>query len=161
MPSPQRPCQAYLLDGQEATISTDSFVRGEAVILPASLSVQGHMQPEGLGRPATRQPFPCVLLDDLSLKVAKVSIPMGKSEEKERRRGQVPPKGPSNSAPPHPPCQVRYQAPEEPCPLAGPQDLPLPQWTYMPVPVVTQSFLGEEFWESTPAAADSGPMAAP
>lgn len=87
-------------------MSTESFVPGEAVILPPTLSVQGHMQPEGLGRPATRQAFPCALLDDLSLKVAKVSIPMEKSEEK-RRRGQVPPKGPSNSAPPHPPRQVR------------------------------------------------------
>ena len=84
------------------------------------------MQPEGLGRPATRQAFLCALLDDLSLKVAKVSIPMGKSEEM-RRRGQVPPKGTSNSAPPHPPRQVRYQAPEEPCPLAGSQDLPCPR----------------------------------
>ena len=44
------------------------------------------MRLEGLGRPATRQPFPCVLLDDLSLKAAKVSIHIGKSEEKESRR---------------------------------------------------------------------------
>ena len=160
MPSPQRPCQAYLLDGQEATISTDSCVLGGAVIRPPPLSAQGHVQPEGLARPATRQPFLCVLLD-LSLKAAKGGIPTGKSEEKEGRRGQVPPKWPSNSAPLHPPRQGRHQAPKEPCPLVGPQDLPLPQWTYMPVPVVTQSFLGEEFWETTPAAADSGPVAAP
>lgn len=161
MPSPQRPCQAYLLDGQEATISTDSCVLGGAVIRPPPLSAQGHVQPEGLARPATRQPFLCVLLDDLSLKAAKGGIPTGKSKEKEGRRGQVPPKGPSNSAPLHPPRQGRHQTPEEPCPLVGPQDLPLRQWTYMPVPVVTESFLGEEFWETTPAAADSGPVAAP